>query len=151
MGPYILLFFYSPFLLVLDPFSLTRCVDPLCCFLLAGSVICHKTKQDVLGIRKTGPSCITFQLVHPTKRQLEDLEMEFDFSDGKVRDSVFKVSLKTCLFVALPRCFSLETPPRVEFFPLCRGWKSKGLFFTLGSIFLFYIKLFSMFTRFLCS
>lgn len=46
--------------------------------------------QDVLAIRKTGKSNITFQLVHPTKRQLEDLEMEFDFSDAKVRDGIYK-------------------------------------------------------------
>lgn len=32
-----------------------------------------------------------FQLVHPTKRHLEDLEMEFDFSEAKIRDEVYKV------------------------------------------------------------
>lgn len=53
----------------------------------------------MLAIRKTGPSCITFQLVHPTKRQLEDLEMEFDFSDGKVRDALYKVCMSLLLFL----------------------------------------------------
>lgn len=54
----------------------------MCCCLMG---------QDVLAIRKAGKSTITFQLVHPTKRQLEDLEMDFDFSDAKVRDGVYKV------------------------------------------------------------
>ena len=48
-------------------------------------------KQDVLALRTSGKSTIIFQLVHPTKRHLEDLEMEFDFSDAKVRDEVYKV------------------------------------------------------------
>ena len=47
--------------------------------------------QDVLALRTSGKSNIIFQLVHPTKRHLEDLEMEFDFSDAKVRDEVYKV------------------------------------------------------------
>ena len=49
--------------------------------------------QDVLAIKKTGKSNITFHLVHPTKRQLDDLEMDFDFSDVKVRDEVYKASM----------------------------------------------------------
>ena len=47
--------------------------------------------QDVLAIKTSGKSNIIFQLVHPTKRHLEDLEMEFDFSDSKVRDTMYKV------------------------------------------------------------
>lgn len=51
----------------------------------------YVSSQDVLAIKKTGKSNIVFQLVHPTKRHLEDLELDFDFSDGKVRDEVLKV------------------------------------------------------------
>ncbi|CBN79697.1 hypothetical protein Esi_0388_0005 [Ectocarpus siliculosus] len=50
--------------------------------------------QDVLAIKTSGKSNITFQLVHPTKRHLEDLEMEFDFSDKEVRDKLYKVATK---------------------------------------------------------
>ncbi|CAM9682798.1 unnamed protein product, partial [Ectocarpus sp. 8 AP-2014] len=51
--------------------------------------------QDVLAIKTSGRSNITFQLlVHPTKRHLEDLEMEFDFSDKEVRDKLYKVATK---------------------------------------------------------
>eukprot|EP00752_Nemacystus_decipiens_P001585 g1546.t1 len=68
--------------------------------------------QDVLAIKTSGKSNITFQLVHPTKRHLEDLEMEFDFSDSQVRDTVYKAATK--LWRRVGRNSDLLTRERAE-------------------------------------
>ncbi|CAM9293643.1 unnamed protein product [Pylaiella littoralis] len=68
--------------------------------------------QDVLAIKTTGNSNMMFQLVHPTKRHLEDLEMEFDFSDSRVRDTVYKAATK--LWRRVGRNSDLLTRERAE-------------------------------------
>ncbi|CAM9111146.1 unnamed protein product [Choristocarpus tenellus] len=46
--------------------------------------------QDVLAVRRQGTSCMVFKIVHPTKRQLDDLEIVFDFQDPKICASMYK-------------------------------------------------------------
>jgi hypothetical protein len=47
--------------------------------------------QDVLEVRKYGETGILFKVVNPTKKELEDIELIFDFNDKKLRAGHYKV------------------------------------------------------------
>ena len=47
--------------------------------------------QDVVEVRKYGETGILFKVVNPSKKDLDDVELIFDFNDKKIRASHYKV------------------------------------------------------------
>jgi hypothetical protein len=60
--------------------------------------------QDVLEVRKYGETGILFKVVNPTKKELEDIELIFDFNDKKLRAGHYKVCTHLQCFVYLYIC-----------------------------------------------
>jgi hypothetical protein len=52
--------------------------------------------QEVLEIRKYSETGILFKVVNPSRKELEDVELIFDYNDRKIRTDQYKVSERAC-------------------------------------------------------